>query len=198
MIKPNIMGVTDRSHFNFEGQVRESFIFLVDLGFSEIEAVSTLVRYQKGGIEVDIYHGRQSYEIGAGVAVSGTRYAISEIIEANDPQVFKRFRYAMTITSEGAATAIKELGSLLKCYGNEILRGDLQFISTLEKQRDKYAEKLALDSLAYQLRPKACKAFRQKDYSTAANLYSRIYECLSTVELKKLNFAIKHSKTDQS
>lgn len=173
-------------------------MFLVDLGFSEIEALPTLVRYQNGNIEVDIYHGRQSYEIGAGVTVFGVRYSIARIIEVSDPEAYKQFRYAMATTLEGVGVAIKELSYLLKRYGNEVLRGDLQFITTLDKQGEQNAEKLALDSLAYQLRPKASEAFRQKDYSTAADLYSRIRKCLSTAELKKLGFAIKHSKTAQS
>lgn len=198
MTKAVIMDIADRSPLKFEEQVRESFIFLVDLGFSEIEILPTLVRYQNGDIEVDIYHGRQSYEIGAGVTVFGVRYSIARIIEASDPEAYDQFRYAMTTTPEGVAAAIKELSSLLKRYGNEVLRGDLQFISTLEKQGEQNAEKLALDSLAYQLRPKASEAFRQKDYSTAADLYSRIQKCLSTAELKKLSFSIKHSKTAQS
>lgn len=183
------MSIRDRSHLNFEGQVRESFIFLEDLGFSEIEALPTLVRYRKGRVEVDIYHGRQSYEIGAGVTVFGVQYPISAIIMASDPEAFKQFRYAMMTTPEGVATALKELGSLLKRYGNAVLRGDSQFISTLEQQREQCAEDLALDVLAYQLRPQANEAFRRKDYSTAADLYSRIRERLSPVEIKKLSLA---------
>ncbi len=192
------MDIPDRSSLKFEEQVMESFIFLVDLGFSEIEILPTLVRYQNGDIEVDIYHGRQSYEIGAGVTVFGVRYSIARIIEVSDPGAYEQFRYAMMTTPEGVAAAIKELGSLLKRYGNDVLHGDSQFISTLEKQGEQNAEKLALDSLAYQLRPQASEAFRQKDYLTAADLYSRIRKCLSTAELKKLSFAIKHSKTAQS
>ncbi len=198
MTKAVIMDRPDRSSLKLEEQIKESFIFLVDLGFSEIEALPTLVRYQNGDIEVDIYHGRQSYEIGAGVTVFGVRYSIARIIEASDPEAYKQFRYAMTTTPEGVSVAIKELSSLLKRYGNEVLRGDLQFITTLDKQGEQNAEKLALDSLAYQLRPKANEAFRQKDYSTAADLYSRIRKCLSAAELNKLSFAIKHSKTVQS
>ncbi len=192
------MDMADRSHFNLEKKVREAFAFLSNLGFSEIESLPTLVRYQNGGIEVDIYHGRQSYEIGAGITVFGTRYSISEIIQASDPEMFKQFRYAMTTTPEGVTSALEELSLLMKRYGNTALEGDQQFITVLEKQRKQWSEDYALDVLAKQLRPKASEAFRQKDYSTATDLYSRIRKCLSTAELKKLDFAIKHSKTAQS
>lgn len=192
------MDMAGRSRFNFEKKVREVFAFLSDLGFSEVESLPTLVRYQSGDIEVDIYHGRQSYEIGAGVTVSGIRYAISEIIQASDPEMFKQFRYAMTATPEGVAKALEDLSLLMKRYGNPALEGDQKFITVLEKQGKQWSEDYALDVLAEQLRPKASEAFRQKDYSMAVDLYSRIRERLSTAELKKLSFAIKHSKTAQS
>ncbi len=70
------MATPDRSHLNFERQVREAFAFLSDLGFSETEALPTLVRYRHDDVEVDVYYGRQSYEIGAGVTGFGIRYAI--------------------------------------------------------------------------------------------------------------------------
>lgn len=189
--------MADRSHFNLEKKVREAFVFLSNLGFSEIESLPTLVRYQKGGIEVDIYHGRQSYEIGAGISVFGARYSISEIIQASDPGMFKQFRYAMTTTPEGVTSALEELSLLMNRYANTALEGEQKFIMVLEKQRKQWSEDYALDVLAKQLRPKASEAFRQKDYSTATDLYSRIRKCLSTAELKKLDFSIKHSKTAQ-
>lgn len=192
-----IIYMVGRSHFNLEKKIRAEFGFLSNLGFSEVESLSTLIRYQNGNIEVDIYHGRQSYEIGAGITVSGIRYSISEIIQASDPEIFKQFRYAMTTTPEGLAKAVEELSLLMKRYGNAILEGDQQFIKILEKQRQQWSEDYALDVLAEQLRPKANEAFRQKNYSMAADLYSHIRECLNTAELKKLSYAIKHSKTAQ-
>ena len=45
----------DRAHLNFQSAVREKFAFLNDLGFSEIEALPTLVRYRKDDVEVDVY-----------------------------------------------------------------------------------------------------------------------------------------------
>lgn len=188
----SIMGTSDRSYLNFEEKARTAFAFLGELAFSEIEALPTLVRYRKGGVEVDVYHGRQSYEIGAGVTAFGTRYAISEIIRAIDPDTAKQFHYAMATTPEGVAAGLEELSSLMDRYGGAALRGDLQFFSTLEKQRKLWAEEYALDVLVEQLRPQADEAFRRKDYSTAVELYSRIRQRLSPAELKKLSFAEKH------
>lgn len=131
----NIMNSLDRSHLNFAKEVSKAFAFLDDLGFSEIEALPTLVRYRRGGVEVDVYHGRQSYEIGAGVTAFGTRYAISEIIRYADPIAEKHFRYPATTTPEGVVAGLDELSSLMKCYGRSALDGDPQFFSILENER---------------------------------------------------------------
>lgn len=179
----------DRSNLNFQKIARETFAFLKDLGFSEAEASLTLVLYQKGSIEVDIYHGRQSYEISAGVTGFGTRYAMSEIIGITDPETAKRYRNAVATTPEGVAVALAELSSLMKLYGTAVLRGDQQVFSKLKEQRVKWSEEYALDVLADQLRPQADEAFRQGDYSTAADLYARIRERLSPAETKKLRLA---------
>lgn len=183
------MYTPDRSSLNFVEKVRRAFAFLRELGFDEIEALPTLVRYRKGDVEVDLYHGRQSHEIGAGVSGFGTRYAMSEIIRAVDLNVAKHFRYAATTTPEGIIAALEELGSLMKQHCREALEGNPKFFSILEKQRKLWSEEYSLDVLSEQLRQQADEAFRQRDYSKAADLYSRIRKRLSPAELKKFSLA---------
>lgn len=188
------MGTMDRSYLNFEEEVRKAFAFLIEKGFYEVEALPTLLRYRKGGVEVDVYHGRQSYEIGAGVSAFGTRYEISEIIYAVDPKTGKNFHYTATTTQEGVVSGLEKLSLLMKRYGIEAIEGDSKFFSMLENQRKLRAEEYAIDVLAEQLRPQADEAFRQRNYSKAAELYSLIKQRLSQTEIKKLNFAEQRSK----
>ena len=180
-----------RSKYEFDKEVRHAFTFLVDLGFKEIEAAPTLVRYQKSGVEVDVYHGRQSCEIGAGVTAYGTRYSIGAIIRAIAPDVVKHFRYVSARTSETMVAGLEELSSLMQLYGREALEGNPTFFSMLDKKRKIWSEEFALDVLARQLRPQAAEAFRKKEYAKAAELYSQIKKGLSPVELKKLDLAKK-------
>lgn len=184
-----MMSASDRAHLNFAEEARKAFAFLVDLGFSEIDSLPTRVRYRKGSVEVDVYHGRQSYEIGVGVTAFGTRYAISEIIRANDPETEMQFRYPATTTPDGVVAGLEELSALMMRYGRASLDGDPQFFLTLEGQRTRWSEEYALDVLADQLRPQADEAFRQRDYAKAAELYSRIRERLTPAEVKKLSIA---------
>jgi len=186
------MNVSDRSQLDFSDKVREAFSFLLGDGFAEIEVLPTLVRYRKGDVEVDICHGRQSYEIGGGISFSGNRYAMSEVVRASDPDVAKVYRNPVATTQDGVTAGLDELSELMQRYGAEALRGDARLFSALELQRKRWAEEYALDVIEEQLRPRAEEAFRRGDYPKAAELYGRIGKRLSPVEVKKLAFAEEH------
>jgi len=184
-----IMQTRDRSALHFARKVRGAFGFLADAGFAEVEATPTLIRYQKGDVEVDIYHGRQSYEIGGGVTLAGTRYAMSEIVRAVDPKMTKEYRNAVATSPAGIASGLEELAALIQRYGLGALSGERQFVAALEQQRKQWAEGYAIEVLAVQLRPQAEDAFRRGNYDQAAELYGRIRECLSRAEARKLSLA---------
>lgn len=188
------MGTPDRSHLHFERNVRGVFTFLADEGFAEVEASPTLVRYSKGDIEVDVYHGRLSYEIGAGISYLRTRYEMVEIIRAVDPEAAKRYGGALTSTAEGVVAGLEELSSLMQRYGAAALRGDPQFFSTLAEKHKVWVEDYWLDGLARQLRPQADEAFHRGDYTKAAELYAQIRDRLTPSEIKKLQIAEEGSK----
>ncbi|MGR4876190.1 hypothetical protein [Pseudoxanthomonas sp. LARHCG66] len=187
------MNMPDRSQLHFTTKVRKAFSFLANEGFTEVEALPTLVRYQKGGVEVDVYHGRQSYEIGAGISISGTRYAMSEVVRAGDPEVAKTYRNMVATTHEGIVAGLEELSALMQRYGATALRGDSRYFSMLEGQRKQWAKEYALDVIESQLRPQAEEAFRRRDYSKVVELYGRIKERLSPVEVKRLALAEKRT-----
>lgn len=179
----------NRTSLDFERLARNDFAFLNALGFSEVEVSPTLIRYVKGDIELDVYHGRQSYEISAGVCYFGTRYSLEEIIRATDPETAKLYRNFSATTPKGVAVGLEQLSSLMKRYAQAALLGDPQFLSALEAQRKIWSENYALDVLAQQLRPQADKAFQKGDYTTAAELYARIKARLSPAESKRLALA---------
>jgi hypothetical protein len=174
---------------NFANAVSERFAFLDDLGFSKSESLPTLVRFRKGDLEINVYHGRQSFEIGFEIARQGAQYSISEIIRVTDPETAERYRNFSTTTPHGVAEGLTHLEELVKRYAGLALRGDPVFFAKLESQRKAWMEGYALDVLAGQLRPKAETAFRRGDYREAVALYEKIRPRLSATELKKLELA---------
>jgi hypothetical protein len=179
----------ERERLNFADAVRKRFAFLSDHGFTEVESLPTIVRYQKNDLEIDVYHGRQSFEIGFGIARQGSRYSLSELIRAADPAVAEKYRSDTATTPNGIAEALGRLQELVSRYGERALRGDVEYFSALESQRKSWAEGYALDVLEAQIRPKAEAAFREGDYRQAAELYEKIRARLSATELKKLALA---------
>lgn len=173
----------------FAENVREVFRFLCDQGFVETVALPSVVEFVRGGVTVDIYCGRKSQEIGAGITFLGSRYALSEIVRAVDPEVANRMRNIVATTPELMTKGLEELGSALRQYGASALHGKPSFFSALSEQRSRRSEDYALDVLASQLRPQAEEAFRCGEYAKAAEAYARIRGALSPAEIKKLEFA---------
>jgi hypothetical protein len=175
----------ERTRLNFAHAVRERFAFLDDMGFSEVESLPTLVRYRSDQLEVTLYHGRQSFELGFEISRDGARYAISELIGVADAEAAKRYRNFAATTSAGIIEGLNQLAELVTRYGDRALRGDSAFFAMLEDHRKSWSEGYALDVLEKQLRPKAQAAFQQGNYREAAELYERIRPRLSAAEEKK-------------
>jgi hypothetical protein len=178
-----------RTRLNFADAVSRNFAFLGQLGFSEVESLPTLVRYRKDSLEVVIYHGRQSFEIGFELSYAETRYSMSELIRAADVEEAEKYRNYAAKTPQSIAEGLARLQRLVKQYGERALRGDSTFFSMIDEQRRKWAKGYELEVLAEQLRPKADAAFRSGNYRQAADLYEKILSRLSAAELKKLALA---------
>ncbi len=190
------MDTIDRSALGFPQKVRDSFSFLKGLGFSEVECLPTIVRYRAGEIEVDVYHGRLSYEVGAGVTIFKERFSASEIIQVYEHDAFNNFQYTTANTPDAITKALEYLSLLMQRFGIAALKGDPEFVSMLGRQRKNWSKDYAVEVLAETLRPKASEAFRRMDYLAAAQMYSRIRSVLSPAEQKKLVFATKKSKSN--
>lgn len=179
----------ERDQLNFAQTVRDRFAFLSDLGFNEIEASPTLVRFRKGEIEVDVYHGRQSYEIGLGLTRQEVRYSLADIIELADPHTAKGYSTPTAVTQKGVVDSLTQIADLTKRYGEQALQDDSAYFSMLENKRKLWMERYWLERLASELRPQASEAFRQGKYQLAAEIYKRIRPLLSRAERKKLSIA---------
>ena len=145
-------------------------------------------------VEIDIYHGRQSYEIGFGIAYEGVRHSLSAIIRVTDPELAKQYRNYAATTPTAVVEGLTRLSDVIKRCGERALRGDPEFIEALETQRTLWLNEYAVDVRASQLRPEAAAAFQRGDYRTAAELYERIRSRLTPAELKKLAIAQARAK----
>lgn len=183
----------ERTRLNFANAVRTRFGFLESFGFIEIESTPTIVRYRNGDLVVDIYHGRNSYELGFGITRHGTRYSLGTLMHVINPEAAKKYRNFAATTHAGVTEGLSRLEELVKKYGRRSLQGDSDFFKELEKQNKLLVEEYALDVLAAQVRPKADAAFQRGDYREAAGLYEKILTRLNDTELKKMAIAKKRA-----
>lgn len=182
-----------RARLGFPEIVRQEFAFLADSGFSEVESFPTIVRYKRGDIDLNVYFGRQSYEVGLQLGHEGEQFSMSALIRAADPISAEKYRNPAATTRAGLVSGVNRLAELMRRYGDRALQGDLEFLADLRRQRESWAKDYALDVRAAQIRPKAEAAFREGRYREAAEFYEQIAPRLSLVERAKLAAARKRS-----
>jgi len=166
---------------------------LIDSGFAVVEAGPTIVRFARGEIEIDVYWGRRSYEVGAGVAINGERYALSELMYLADPDFADKYRNSTATSVEVLSSVVGQVANLLKTYAAPVFVDPAEVEARLQRLRPIRLREMSLDSQAHVFRPQAEEAFRRHDFAKAAEIYSRIEERLSPAEVKKLAYARSRS-----
>jgi hypothetical protein len=183
----------DRSSLNFADVVKVTFSFLREYGLLEVEATPSLVRYKTTCVEVDIYHGRSSFELGFGITQEGVRYSLPEFMRLKDPELEQQYRYPTVTTQAALKKFLEKTADLVQTYCIRGLACDSTVFQQLSAQRIIWRKKFALEVMVYQIRPKAYEAFRQKKYGEAAELYKQIESSLTATEAKKLAIANERS-----
>jgi hypothetical protein len=185
----------------FVEEVEVAFGFLTtEYGFRHVKVEPTFVRYESDSVFVNIYHGRSSHELGAEVGLLDTvqeydqGYPLSALIRLVDKDEWDRYRTFTATTPELVKTGVKKVSETFQKYAVDALRGDPTIFSKLKIQREQMTESYAREVLAGHVKPKAEDAFRNKNYKEAAELYESIRTELSPAELKKLEYAKKHSQ----
>ncbi|GAK55157.1 hypothetical protein U27_01988 [Candidatus Vecturithrix granuli] len=180
----------ERAGLKFAETVIAQFDFLTrNYGFACKRCEETFVRYESNKVFVNIYHGRNSYELGGEIGLLGSgkeaKFGIASLMELRDPEKVKDLRYRIAYNEESVQKGLSELASLLQQYGDEALQGDLKIFEQLQQLVKQYWAEMR----ASQIRPKAASVFQAKDYQKAAELYESMYDQLTKAELKKLEYA---------
>lgn len=81
--------IIDRSLLHFPEEVKHRFAYLEGLGFRDVRTEPTFVRYESPATAINIYQGRQSYEIGLEIESSQApteSYSFSEVLRLLDAE----------------------------------------------------------------------------------------------------------------
>ncbi|MCW5714756.1 MAG: hypothetical protein KIT43_09625 [Bauldia sp.] len=189
----NDSGWTERAELGFREAALDAFGFLADFGFAVEESTTTIVRYERPGSGVNIYHGRRSFELGFELGHDGSLYTISALMALGAPEEGKAYRNFAATTASGVRTGLEHLAELVQRHGALALQGDPQTFRALEDLKRASAHAMARESVLTSVRPKADEAFRLGHYAEAADLYDRIRDGLSPVETRKADLARRRS-----
>lgn len=200
----NATPVPRRRDFEFAALATDLFAFLPDSGLARVEADESRVRFASVQRFVNVYHARDSYEVG--VEVGRWIKVDDQVVEQLFPLVYlhavqtdetelDRIRSA---TDRGQLE--RELGRLAS-----LLKVNLAPMVTEDQIFDRMAELNALLSQRYiegiqatRLRERAEEAWSRKDFATVALSYAEMEQELPMAPLRaseraRLKYAQEHS-----
>ena len=183
--------VTDRSVLRFAEETKDRFAFLETLGFHHVRSEQTFVRFESPRANVNVYHGRRSFEIGLEIESAADAYSFSEILRLVDRKQVEQYRNYATHTAQGVAEGVAKLAELFQgCIAAGILN-DKQLFARLKAQRGELARNYALETQLEQARRKSEAAWRTQDYAAVVAALKPLRAALTATEVGKLEFAEK-------
>jgi hypothetical protein len=191
-----IKRVTDRSLLRFAEEVKDRFSFLGTLGFRRVRSEPTLVRFESSKMSINVYHGRRSFEIDLEIEPAHSpadAYSFAAILRLIDRQQLGHTRSYATHTAQGVAEGVRELAELFQqCIATGILN-DSELFSRLKTQSAEWARDYAFETQLEQALKKFESAWATKDFGKVVQILAPFQEHLSQLNLKKLEYARKHS-----
>jgi hypothetical protein len=186
-----------RESLRFAGEVERSFSWLERLGFRISEKTETLVRYQASTVEVMIYHGQSSFEIGVeiGPRSSADRFSMSELIRIKDPELAKQYRNPAATSPAAVSRFAKEQSVRFQQYGDLALHGDESVWDLLKGARITWSHEYASAASRSNTLLKAREAFRSRAFPEVVSLLEPLEGQLSIAEHRMLDIARRKSAT---
>jgi hypothetical protein len=179
----------ERIDLGFVNKCREVFSFLRENGFSEIEATNTLVVYRRHEIFFRVCHDLHSYEIDGVVSAYGKNYSVFELLWHFNIEEAQKYRPFMTSNMSGLSLGLIKLRTIVENHFLDVFHESEDFFSQLDDEREVRISKFSNEVLKAQILPDASEAFRRGEFGKAVRLFSKVEDCLTQTELKKLEYA---------
>jgi hypothetical protein len=178
----------DRSALGFNKCVKKYFNYLLsEYGYIIAKEEVTLVSFKRNKMEITIYHGRQSYEIGMEITFSDGKMAtLYEILKVMAPEDSKKI-VKMASNKKTVEISLLEISCIFKARCGDLLRDKLdenRIFKKISDNRKKY-------SSVYQygaLKDKAEIAWQNKNYPEAKEIYMSISDHLDEKERRRLAY----------
>jgi hypothetical protein len=193
------MLMIDRRAMRFAETVEEAFSFLELHGFKRIKSEPTFVRFATQRIRLDVYHGRQSFEVGLEIASleagsDDKSYSMSEIIRLVEPSKADEYRNYAAQSAAEVGEGVRRLAARVRRYVDAGVLDNPRFFRLLQENREKWAQNYAREVNLTQVRRQLEIAWHAKDYPKVVTLLHPLRATLTPTELQKLEYAEKHTR----
>ncbi len=187
-------------NLNFEKAVGKYFGFLHEHGFECARSEPSLVRFESQRNYVNVYHGRQSFEIGLEVGSLATDvediYSMSEIIRLIEPAEADGYRNYAARSPDSVIEGVQRLAMLFRRYVDAGVLDNAGLFEQLRKNRETWSREYARKVHFAQARQRLDVVWHEKDFEKIVELLRPLRELLTPSELQKLEYAERHLPRD--
>lgn len=188
---PQTVPGAGRDQLGFVDAARSGFGFLRGLGFKEVVAEPTYLRFERDDSFVEVFHGRASYELGVEFGrwvrvdddVVEQKFHLVDVLPVVAPE--SGFVARTATSREQVVRFVEEMAVHAKVAVEHLeAEGSTGFervSEAVERQSDEYLDGLR----ATRVRARAEEAWRRKDFASVVAAYEEIDAELSTVELRE-------------
>lgn len=184
---------SQRHALGFGASVEREFEFLGEHGFIVRRREPTLVRFESDRLGIDVYHGRQSYEIGLLIGpaspVSAQGYPMSILLDVAVPELARGYRNYAALEPEAVRRGVSELARLFRLCVDRGVLAERDVLERLAERGAQAAHDYAAEVLLSQTRWKVEAAWKARDYAEVVELLSPVEHLVGEVERKKLRYA---------
>lgn len=196
-IRRAVMSLNEQDYFQFQELVKAEFVFMLGHGFEQKESDPTSVRFESSHTYVNVFIERKSLEIGLEVGRlelvddEEAPFSMSEIIRLLEPSKAQAYRDYAAHSEVDLVNGVRRLSTIFGHYINAGVFDDLGIFGKLRKEREKWRHDFAREVKLRQVLDKAGEAWAEKDYVKIVSLLHPFQDCLSRIELRKLEYAEK-------
>jgi hypothetical protein len=194
----------ERAKLGFKDSVLTNFQFLTDMGFRPVQEDVTLVRYESATVFVNVFYGRASFELGVEVGVlcepteQVTLYDIVAWADALKVEGFGQHVMFQVSSREGVQQFVPKLADLVRRYGVPFIQGDSSAYTEVLEARSRAARNYERQVQLDDLRRRVEIAWNSKDFAGVVELYGSIGPDMTSVESKRLAYAEKQVRADNT
>jgi hypothetical protein len=186
-----------RGKLGFVSATKKAFLFLTEeYGMRCVKSNAEFVSYKSDKVFLRIWHEPLSYELYVRIGLVSrnkeTSYGLEDVLEmvlGIDHNV-TTFYQASTLNK--VENSVSDMANVVKKYYQPFLRGQRESFALLATVATARAEKITKNLMLQQMREKASLAWQKKNYSKVIEIYGPYRSELTSSEVKKLEYSLKH------